>query len=240
MNTDWAGIILERVTGLTLGAYFQQQIFTPLGISAEDATFFPPPSAQKSHLARMHQRDAKTGILHERPHLYHGALSCAPEKQKDFFQSGGAGLWSKPNSFVKILSILLNSGTAPSTGARILLPASVDLLFTNQIPNQPNFARGNPPPVDSSLLNDAPEIYPQAGDPPQGWGYGGFLTLKEGETGRGKVTLWWTGFGNCYWWVDREKGVAGMLAAQLFPDGDEHVVEAWCAAEKGVYDGLGA
>ena len=36
---DWAGRIVERVTGLTLGERMRQHIFDPLGISA--AQFYP-------------------------------------------------------------------------------------------------------------------------------------------------------------------------------------------------------
>jgi len=186
----------------------------------------------------MHQRDPTTGVLHERPHLYHGPLSCTPDKQALFFQSGGAGLWSNPAAYVKILASLLNNGTCPNTHARILTPPSVDLLFTNQIPSQPDFARGNPASVDESLMYSEPEIYPQQGDPPQGWAYGGFLTLEEGDTGRGRGALWWTGFSNCFWWLDREKGVAGMLAAQVLPSVDVKMREVFGEVEKGVYDGL--
>jgi len=42
-----------------------------------------------------------------------------------------------------------------------------------------------------------------------------------------------------FYWVDREKGVAGMIASQILPFGDQHVMGAWFGAEKGVYDALG-
>lgn len=38
-----------------------------------------------------------------------------------------------------------------------------------------------------------------------------FLTLAPGDTGRGANTGWWCGLSNLFWWVDREKGVSGML-----------------------------
>lgn len=42
----------------------------------------------------------------------------------------------------------------------------------------------------------------------------------------------------CNRWCDREKGVAGMIAAQILPFGDPTVMGAWGACEKAVYDGL--
>lgn len=188
----------------------------------------------------MHQRDATTATLSPRPQLLSGALSCPADQQKQFCHSGGGGLWTKPREYVKILAALLNNGTSPSTHAQILKPATVDLLWENQIPDQPDFGRGGPPPANPLIVNPTPEMYPQPGKPPQGWGFGGFLTIEPGPSGRGRNTIWWSGLSNCFWWADRERGVAGMLAAQVLPFGDPKVVPAWFMAEKGVYDGLDA
>lgn len=65
-----------------------------------------------------------------------------------------------------------------------------------------------------------------------------FLTIAPGDTGRGANTGWWCGIANLYWWVDRERGVAGMLASQVLPMGDAKVVPAWAIVEKAIYDGL--
>jgi hypothetical protein len=80
---------------------------------------------------------------------------------------------------------------------------------------RPDFARNGPAPANPELVNHVPEFYPQEGNPPQGWGFGGFLTIEPGSTGRGANTLWWMGLCNCFWWIDRDKGVAGMLGAQV-------------------------
>jgi CubicO group peptidase (beta-lactamase class C family) len=128
INMDWAGIVLERVTGQTLGEYFQEHIFTPVGIAAEGASMFPSKEAQKN-LAHMHQRDTD-GTLKKREHLYDGPLSCAKENQKDFLQSGGAGLWSRPSEYIKVLAALLNDGTNPQTQTRILKKESMSHLQT--------------------------------------------------------------------------------------------------------------
>ena len=63
-------------------------------------------------------------------------------------------------------------------------------------------------------------------------------TIEPGATGRGANTCWWAGIANLFYWVDREKGVAGMIASQILPFGDMGVMGAWAACEKAVYDGL--
>lgn len=209
VNVDWAGIVLERHTGQKLNDYMQEHIFKPLGIS--DVTMFPT-DKMKSNLAYMHQRDPATGALIERDHLYRRPFwQTTKEKQDRFFHSAGAGLFAKPKEYIKVLTALLNGGVSPTTGNRILKQETVDLMWENQIPNQPNFARGGPPPADPVLANTLPEFYPQSGDPPQGWGLSMFLTLSPGDTGRGANTGWWCGLSNLFWWVDREKGVAGII-----------------------------
>ena len=40
------------------------------------------------------------------------------------------------------------------------------------------------------------------------------ITQEPGPTGRGANTGWWAGIANLFWWADREKGVAGMIASQ--------------------------
>lgn len=39
INIDWAGIALERATGMILSDYCQKNIFEPLGL--ENISFFP-------------------------------------------------------------------------------------------------------------------------------------------------------------------------------------------------------
>lgn len=135
VNIDWAGILLERITGQDLGAYFADHIFNPLSIPASGISMFPTAEAQQN-LAHMHQR-SPDGVLKEREHLFPGPLSAnTPEAQKNFLNSGGAGLFAKPKEYIKILAAILNDGVSPATGQRILKKESVDALWENQIPDQ--------------------------------------------------------------------------------------------------------
>lgn len=135
VNIDWAGIILERVTGQYLGEYMAEHIFKPLGVEPDGASFFPSQDAQKN-LAHMHQRDGE-GKLSEREHLWNEPFKRTSKEQQDAcVQSGGAGLFSKPKEYVKILGAVLNDGTCPRTGKQILKKETVDQMWDNQIPKQ--------------------------------------------------------------------------------------------------------
>lgn len=112
-------------------------------------------------------------------------------------------------------------------------------MFENQIPQFPDFARQGIPAAKPDQTNPAPELLPQEGNPPQGWGLTFFLTSTElGMTGRAPNSAWWAGLANLFWWADREKGVAGMIASQVLPFGELQVMGQWFACEKAVYDSL--
>jgi hypothetical protein len=68
-------------------------------------------------------------------------------------------------------------------------------------------------------MNDDSELYPQPGNPPQGWGLSFFSLLQPDPTGRAAGTAWWSGLANLIWWADVETGIGGMLATQILPYG---------------------
>lgn len=70
-------------------------------------------------------------------------------------------------------------------------------------------------------------------------GLGPFLLDDcPGATGRGANTAWRAGLSNLFWWLGREKGVAGMIASQVLPFGDMRVLGSWFGTEKAICDGL--
>jgi CubicO group peptidase (beta-lactamase class C family) len=56
INVDWAGKMVEAVSGQKLDTYFQQNIFGPLGMT--DTSFKLSPS-QRARLSSMHARTTK-------------------------------------------------------------------------------------------------------------------------------------------------------------------------------------
>ncbi|KAH8647089.1 beta-lactamase/transpeptidase-like protein [Tricladium varicosporioides] len=230
-NVDWAGVLVERATKMSLNDYCQQHIFAPLNI--ENISFFPS-DYMKSHLAYMHQR-YPDGRLIPREHILHAPLSTADPKT--IFNSAGAGCFAQPREYVKIIAMLLNDGEAPGGGKRVLKRETVEEMFSNQIPDMPNFGREPIQSAISELTNPIPELYPQPHDQPQGWGLSFMLTIHEGATGRGKNTGWWAGLPNLFWWCDREKGVGGMIASQIVPFADPQVMGLWAQVESAIYQG---
>ena len=103
-NIDWAGILVERVTGMSLNDYFQQHIFAPLGI--KNISFFPT-AEMKSKLVHISQR-AKDGTLTPREHLLRMPLvtEFGSHEQQRLFSSGGGGCFAQPKEYVKIIAMV--------------------------------------------------------------------------------------------------------------------------------------
>lgn len=137
----------------------------------------------------------------------------------------------------EILAMLLNDGTSPQTGKTILSPETVREMFTNQLPQDPEFARQYMHAVKQDLVYPVEELYPLCpASSPQGWGL--TFMISPGLTGRSKQTVHWSGLSNVFWWCDRENGVAGIVASQVLPFPDPSTVKLWVDVEAKVYEGL--
>ncbi|KAK8110145.1 beta-lactamase/transpeptidase-like protein [Apiospora kogelbergensis] len=231
VGVDWAGLALERATGLRLGDYLQKFVFAPLGI--KDMSMIPS-REMRSRVADMHARGTD-GILKTRDHLLMQPLTIDPDdeaQRRQIFHAGGSGMFAKPQEYCKILAMLLNDGTCPRTGAKLLDKATVEEMFRNQIPDFPDFGRQGIPAAHPDLTNPLPDLYP-------GWGLT-FMQSNGGPTGRSGGTGHWAGMANTWWWCDREHGVAGMVCTQILPFADPAVLGLWFQVETEAYKALKA
>ena len=48
-------------------------------------------------------------------------------------------------------------------------------------------------------------------------------------------SLAWAGLSNCYYWIDRASGAAGVMCAQFLPFADPRALAAFAAFERAVY-----
>lgn len=70
-------------------------------------------------------------------------------------------------------------------------------------------------------------------------GLGGAVCQADVEGRRRGGTLMWAGLANCYWSIDRVKGVALFWGSQVMPTSDKGVIDGLRRFEEGVYEGLG-
>jgi CubicO group peptidase (beta-lactamase class C family) len=234
VGVDWACVLISRAEGVSLNELVTKNIFEPAGV--KDTTMRPD-AELKSRLMHMNYRDP-SGKLTERHHPMTASLSDDLVTREQGIDSAGAGIFSRPAEYVKVLAVLLNKGIAGQTGKRILKEESVKEMFTNQIPQWPDFARQGIDTAIPHLSNSLPQIYPQDGNPPQGWGLSAFLNLTESASGRSAGSGFWCGLANLYYWVDINNGITGMVCTQILPFADLKVLTLFAEVETAVYRGL--
>ena len=121
--TDILGCVVERASGLSLDEFFRARITGPLGM--RDTHFFVP-AAKRQRLVTVYA-SANSGAVRA-PEGSRGQGDYDRGPMKNF--SGGAGLVSTARDYARFLQMLLNGGSLD--GARILSPASVALMTSNQ------------------------------------------------------------------------------------------------------------
>ena len=97
-STDVVGRIIEIVSGQSLGAFLQERILTPLGMS--DTAFFVPPDKQ-DRVAKPFAKDPDTGEL--------------VTLTETNFESGGGGLWSTMDDYERFVQMLYLGGALGNT-----------------------------------------------------------------------------------------------------------------------------
>lgn len=216
ISIDWAGKMVEAVSGQKLDAYFQQHIFGPLGM--KDTSFRLSPS-QRSRLSRVHQRDDK------------GALAPIefglPENPE--FLMGGGGLYGTAGDYLAFTQMLAQGGTR--NGAQVLRSETVELMARNHIgPLEAGVMKTAMPP----LSNDV-EFFPGMS---KKWGLSFLINTQAVPGGRSAGSLAWGGLANTYFWVDRARGVSGVFLSQVLPFVDHTALDLFGRFETDVYRAL--
>ncbi len=122
LNTDVLGHLVEIVSGKALDVFFQERIFSKLGMAD---TYFYLPESKHSKLAMLYSEDKNRSTI-----IAPDAVQNFPKEKGGFF-AGGAGLSSTAIDYAKFLQMILNGGTF--NGNDVLSPAIVRLMTSNQI-----------------------------------------------------------------------------------------------------------
>ncbi|MBB5538832.1 serine hydrolase domain-containing protein [Rhizobium giardinii] len=214
-NIDWAGQVVEGVTGSRLGEVMRSRIFDQLDMQD---TAFTMTSSMRSRLATMHQRD-KAGKL--------AVLADFVLEQDPEVHMGGHGLYSTALDYAKFIRMWLNDGDGPN--GRVLKPETVALAEKNGL-GEMKIRRL--PGVIPKLSNDA-EFFPGM---PKSWGLTFMINEEDAPTGRSAGSLAWAGLANLYYWIDRKRGIGGYWATQILPFADAASVGGYLEFETAIYN----
>lgn len=126
-SADILGGIVETISKETLGEFFKNEIFNPLGMN--DTGFYLN-EKQRSRLAQAYQ-EVSGGHLQPYTDIRYG---IDPDANVLAYESGGAGLYSTIDDYKKFAMMLCHGGTYE--GRRVLSKKTVDFMRTNQLTEQ--------------------------------------------------------------------------------------------------------
>ncbi|HXA97243.1 MAG TPA: serine hydrolase domain-containing protein [Candidatus Dormibacteraeota bacterium] len=213
INIDWAGKMVEAVSGQKLDRYLQQHIFEPLGMKD---TSFKLSASQRARLASVHARGAD------------GKLAVFPFElpQEPEFHMGGGGLYGTAGDYLAFAQMIMQGGTYK--GAQVLRRETVDLMAQNHIGQ---LEIGKMVSAMPGLSNDV-ELFPGMS---KKWGLSFLINTEKASTGRSAGSLAWAGLANTYFWIDRTRKVCGVFLSQLFPFYDDTAIDLLGKFESEVY-----
>ena len=213
INIDWAGKMVEEVSGQKLGDYMQANIFAPLGMTS---TAFKITADMRARLAKIHQRGDDGGFE---------ALDLELPQEPEF-EMGGGGLYSTVGDYARFIRMILNKGGA--NGQQVLKPETVEMMSRNQMGDcRVSMLKTVAPP----LSNDA-EFFPGMS---KTWGLSFMINDEDAPTGRPAGSLAWAGLANSYYWIDPKNGIGGAYATQILPFVDKKSLPLYLNFETAVY-----
>jgi methyl acetate hydrolase len=213
-SADWAGRLVEAVSGMTLEQYFQRNIFQQLGM--KDTSFIVPPEKFERLVSR-YQRQAD-GSLHQETRT----LPPAPTAF-----NGGGGLYSTPGDYVRFMQMILRRGRS-ATGDQVLRPQTVATMSANQIGD---LGAGKLKTFQPARSSDV-DLHPGVVDK---WGLGFLINTEAYPGGRSAGSLAWAGIANTFYWIDPKRGTCATIMMQFLPFVDKEAVGLLSDFERAVY-----
>lgn len=210
---DVLGVLIARAAGVTLSTFLHERIFVPLRMT--DTAFFVPDS-KLGRLATCYQRDPHSNQLMMFDSARGGRFSHPPA-----FESGGGGLVSTADDFLKFARMLLPERSDGESTVRLLSAASVAEMTTDQI---------------SAEQKAASPFIPGFWDT-NGWGFGISMNTAPDDASPEPGRLGWGGGFGTQFIADPSQNLIAILLLQRVISGpdDESVNEAFI---RNVYDAL--
>jgi CubicO group peptidase (beta-lactamase class C family) len=180
-----------------------------------ETTFLPSQDAL-AHCVPIHVRDAD-----RRWQPTTIELNQTPD-----YLSGGNGMYSTPQDFLRFQRMLLGGGVLD--GVRLLERATVREIFTSQTGELffPRHVKTADPTMSFDLSFGAGNK----------WGLGLMLNSLQTAGLRAAWSGFWAGVANTYFWVDPTNRLTGALYTQALPFADPSILQLFEDFEKALYE----
>jgi len=192
LSVDIQGYLVEKLSGKSLADFMRERIFEPLGM--KDTGFYVP-QEKIDRLATLYRVNEKNEWA---PASGGDALGLDFSKQPTM-PSGGGGLVSTAQDYLRFAQMLLNGGQLD--GVRILAPSTVRLMTSNHLPDK--------------LMTGEFGVGLQHIRPGMGFGFdvAVFTDPAQAVDITGKGTFLWDGAAGTWFWIDPADDVVfvGMI-----------------------------
>lgn len=195
VSTDVIGYIISLISGYSLEEYMNKNIFCPLGML--DTGFYIPSSKIDRFTANYYNSPSNKLKLVDDP-MYSRYL------KNPVFCSGGGGLVSTFEDYIRFSSMLLNKGVFRNE--QIINSTTVELMTKNHLLN------------NQDLLSTAMPGLRWAESSFEGIGFGLGFSIQMKNTDEGPAGQYgWGGAASTYFWIDPYSEFICVFLTQLMP-----------------------
>jgi len=210
-STKVLGLVVEKISGVTLDRFFEERIFKPLELQD---TSYAVPATKVARVVTTHRREA-------------GKLVETPNQER--IQSpvaGDGGLNSTAADYIKFLQMFLNEGQ--SRGTMLLGKPSIQAMTKNQIGDVVVQTQTTTDPLRSQNFPIG------AGRDKFGFGFQITTSNKENPNLRSPGSYTWAGIYNTHFWVDPKRQIAAVIMMQVLPFYDDGCMKLYQDVEAAI------
>lgn len=190
VSVDVLGRLVEVISGQSFDQYLEDHIFTPLGM---DDTFFEVPADKLSRFGTNHRYNPQTQKLEISD--YPATSQFANDVT---FFSGGGGLLSTTEDYMKFSQMMLNGGEF--NGARIISRKTVDFMSQNHLNG-----------IFANRSGENGQNRPGAGF---GLGFGVIVDPPQSGVISSKGEYYWGGAAGTIFWIDPVEDLISIVMIQ--------------------------
>jgi CubicO group peptidase (beta-lactamase class C family) len=195
VSIDVMGYLVQKLSGLSFGAFLRTHLFEPLGMT--DTAFWCPPEKQ-DRFSSCYQPKEGGGIK-----LQDDAGNSTFAKPPNL-ESGGGGLVSTAHDYMRFCRMMLGGGTLD--GVQILSPKTVALFSLNHLPDNKELADMAPP-----------GNFSESGYSGVGFSIGCGVNINVAKTRLPGTTgeFFWGGAASTAFWIDPKEELAVVFMTQV-------------------------
>ena len=203
-NHEILGYLIEKLSGKKLDIFLKKNIFDKLGMN--DTDFYIPKEKWK-RLTKVYTKNQDDKLIEVEGDIYEGF------KHKIQFLSGGGGLVSTLEDYMKFCLMMLNGGQCKEN--QIVSKETIELMTSNQLPNKNTYLDMQYIKYDDSESIKRSEGY--------GFGLGVRVKIAENMSRSGIGNYEWAGALNTFFDIDPANQVISIILTQYCPEDSDWI-----------------